>query len=706
MIDLLMALRERAGGWIQHAVETIGFLIIEGIASLLGIQGLGVGLTIFGLEVSASVVGSLALAAIFLGVSLALRPSLPSPADGIQATKQDIPPRAFMMGCSRYGGVYMLYESSEDSSHDVTALNDGKIGGFRKFFLHDDEVGIDPVTGFVTSTPGHTDDRYLLHVFIRKRYGEPTETAYTEATTKLPTIWTVDHRGDGTASLYLECIESSQEGFQIAYPNALPAPSAVYDGPAIWDPRDVAQDPDDPATWVDYPVWDDGTTYVAGDRVLYSPDPDGPGAVYISRGAANLNFDPVTRPDKWISVNQNPVLQIIYFLTSTKHGLGLDRAVLITPVLAALMAEADICDELVQLKSLDYEPRYVSNGYFLLETDPSEIINAILVTCDGWMTEDGEGSLVLIVGKYRAPGVLVLKPRHIVGMKPSYGIEDEKIVNDLQIKFTSPAHKYKEAPGQAWRDEADIAERGMRRSRTLSVPWVHYHPQARRLAKRQMARLNAIPYGTLVARSYGLAFLGKRWIRLQFDLDGLEDCIIEIKKASVDLMAGRVTFDWHIVNPNSIDAWDPDTEEGTPPPVVDNAPDAELPVPDEVEIALAGDESTGLMAQISFADPLRPALSYVMRFRLEDDPLDPGNPGPWAEQSISEFTTDGDRITVSTTVLPIDQNFVFQVASVGTKGTRSDWSEAITFSVSTATITDNDGFQTTDNSGVFIDENA
>lgn len=717
MFDLILTLQDGAFGWSLdqiYAIETIGLLIIEAFATLLGIEGLGAGLTIFGLEVSATVVGQIALALVFLGVSMALRPSLPGPADGQQATKQEIPSRIVVLGCARVGGNYMLYEASEDASHDVVALHDGLIGGFRKFFLHDDEIGLDPTTGFVTSTPGHTDERYLLHVLLRKRYGQPTETAYADPIAEMTTgLWTADHRGDGTASLYLKCIDSNAETFQIVYPNQLPIPSAVIDGLAVWDPRDPAQAPNDPATWTDYPRWDAGDTYAAGDRVLYSPDEEFaqpssecPGAVYISRGAANLNFDPVTRPDKWISVNQNPVLQLIYFTTSQRHGLGLDRTLLIDPVVDDLMIEADICDELVQLASLDYQPRYVSNGFFLLETDPAQVISAILATCDGWMTEDGEGGLVIVVGKYRAPGVLVLKDRHIVAMNPKYGIADEKIVNDLKIKFTSPLHKYKEAPGQAWRDEDDITERGMTRSQTLSVPWVHYHPQARRLAKRQMARLNAVPYGTLVAKSYGLAFLGKRWIRLQYDLDGLEDCIIEVRKAQVDLMAGRVSFDWHIINANAIDAWDAATEEGTPPPVVDSQPDDILPIPDEVEIALVGDETTGLVAQISFADPLRPSLSYVMRFRLVDDPINPGNPGPWAEQSIADFTTDGDRITISTTVLPTDQEFVFQVASVGPKGTRSGWSEAVTFSLSTATITDNDGFQITDNDGVFIAENA
>ncbi len=457
--------------------------------------------------------------------------------------------------------------------------------------------------------------------------------------------------------------------------------------PAIWDPRDAAQDPDDSETWVDYPVWDVGDTYAAGDRVLYTPDPDGGGAVYYSRVGSNIGNVPDEALNKWCRVDTNPVLMLIDKLTSQHHGLGLPRQVIIDPVINVLMAEADICDELVQLKSLEYEPRYACAGWFTLDTEPEKVVTAILPSCDGWMTENGDGSITLTVGKYRAPSPLVLGPEHITAFAPRYGIEDENAINELSFRYTAPAHKYKEAPGQALRDQEDIDARGKRRSQVLDLTWVQSHSQGRRLQKRALDRARTPMRGSMTTTLYGLAFLGKRWIRISYpDVEGCENLIVEVTRCERSLLQGRITWEWQVINPNSIDAWDKDTEEGEPPVVADDAEDDILPVPQDVQLELVGSETTGFSVKVSFDDPLRQDLTYVMRFRLTEDPTNPGNPGPWIEQPVSEFTTDGDRISLSTTVLPTDQEFVFQVASVGTRGARSEWSDSENWSTTSSAL--------------------
>lgn len=672
----------------------------------LGLQAFGETVVIGSITV-AHIVGQIILTAIFLGLALALRPSAPKPADGHQATRQEIPPKIMGYGRVRIGGNYTLYEVKDDASVDVVALVDGHVRGFEKFYLHDDEVNLHATTGYVIEAVGHDDDRYLEHVYLKRRYGLETETAYSEAVTLLPTLWTNDHRGDGTASLLLVSRGSSAETFPMVYPRGLPIPSAVLDMPAIWDARDPAQDPDDPDTWVDYPVWDVGDTYAAGDRVLYTADPDGGGAVYYSRVGANIGNVPDEALNKWCRVDTNPVLILIDKLTSQKHGLGLDRTVLIDPVIDALMAEADICDELVQKKNLDYEPRYACAGWFTYDTEPEKIIAAILASCDGWMTEDGEGALALTVGKYRAPADLEMGPECIIDFSWQDGIEDESVVNDMPFRYTSPAHKYKEAPGQAWRDEDDITDRGIVRSQTLDLTWVQSHSQGRRLVKRAMAKANARLRGAHSTTLYGLAFLGQRWVRLSYpDIAGFESIIVEVTKCERNIMTGLLLWTWHVINPNEIDAWDKDTEEGEPPVVADDKEDDLLPVPQDVQLELVGDETTGFTVKVSFDDPLRADLTYVMRFRLTDDPTNPGNPGPWIEQSVSEFTTDGDRITLSTTALPTDQDFVFQVASVGTRGSRSEWSDTVTGVTNHSIIRETDEALRREDGASFIREDA
>jgi hypothetical protein len=637
----------------------IALLIGQAIAGSLGLTIAGMALT----TQTLTLLGSVVLAGVLIGVSLALKPSLPKPNDGAQSTQQNIPPCQYGYGRARIAGPYMFYGTKNGASFDVVALVLGKVAGFVKFFLHDDEVVLNPVNGVVASTPEFSDGRYGDgKVQILTRRGLSTETAYVEMTDLFGAAWTENHRGDGTASLMLRCSATKDKDFQKYYPNQLPNPSAVIDFPAVWDPRDPNQSYSNRDTWDNYPEWSAGT-YAKGARVLYG------GALYISRDNNNT-----ATPDAWaywIKAWANPVLQIIDFVTDPVHGMGEPHS-RVLPVISDLMAEADLCDQLVNTKS-GVEPRYTSNGWFSFETDPAEVYGALLAACDGWTSPNGDGALALKVGVYRAPTAPTLTARHIVAISPDFGVADEEACNELTIKFTSPDHKYREESGQAWRDEDDISERGKTRSQNLQLTWVQSHSQARRLAKRTMARLNARARGSMTTTLYGLAVLGERWVRLQYpDIDGLADVVVEITNASVDFASGRVSFNWLLVNPNEIDAWDPATEEGSPPPSPDDGDEDTLPVPDNVVATTSGNTATGVRVDITFDDPLRDDLTYVVRYRLT------AGPGAWVEQAVTDATADGTSVHISTTTLQAGQGYDIQVASAGTRGTRSDWSDTVT----------------------------
>lgn len=661
---------------------------------------------------AATLVGQIVLTAVFVGLAIALRPTPPKPADGLQATRVDIPGMIYGFGRARVGGNYALHESKGPSSIDVIALLAGRVRGFVAFYLHNDRVLLSDTSSDPTD-PGKevqnaldaTDGRYVDHVHIDWRYGNVPETAYAYPVAQLPSVWSANHRGDATASLFLLCEGASAESFPEVYPRGLPVPSVVLDMPLVWDPRDEDQDPDDPETWGDYPAWDQYTSFAAGDRVTFTPDEDGDGAVYYSRINANVGNQPDGAPAQWCRVDSNPVLILIFLITDARVGYGLSRARLITPVLSNLIAQANICDELVQLKSLDYEPRYTCNCFFTLNTEPEKVLGNVLATCDGWMTEDGDGSLSLTVGKYEAPPEIVLDGAVITKFAPRFGDYDENAVNDLDFRFTSIPMKYKEAPGQSFRDEADIAVRGYRRGQTVDLTWVQSHPQGRRLTKRALAKINAPVRGLMETTLYGLAVLGRRWVRVSDpDIDGCQDMVVEITKCRREITKGKITWEWVKINPNEIDAWDADEEEGTPPTNPADAPEDALPVIEGLRIDLAGEDATGRTAIVSFEDPNRSDLTYRIRFR---DATDPGDPGPWSpDLELNEPTSDGARVSTQTTALPLGTVFIFQVAAVGSRGTKGEWSEAVLFSTDGNVITANDGLQITDNAGDFIADNG
>lgn len=584
--------------------ETIGLLIL----SAIGVADF----VIIGTVTLSAVIGAVAIAAVAIGLQMLLAKGMPKQDDGSQALRQTIPARIGAYGRVRLGGRYMLYEEHNGVSLDILALVGGKITGFEKYFLNDDEVTL-AVDGVVQAG---TDGRYgkgLLQ--IRTRLGEATETAYPEVVDVLAgDVWTNDHRGDGIASAMLRCTSTDAEEFQEIYPHGLPQPSFVIAGYAVWDPRDAGQSRADPSTWV---------------------------------------------------FSTNPVLQLLDYLTHPDHGMALDYDTLIAPVIDEWAAEADLCDALVARVSGSHK-RYESNGWFTFDTKPEDVIGSLLSTCDGWMAERGDGTLAIKVGVYRGPNAPTIKAKHVLAFTASYGVPDEERVNELTLSFISPDHDYKDTPLTPWRDEDDISESGRVRSQALSMGWVQSYPQVRRLAKRAMARLKPTLRGSIVTTLYGLVHLGERWVRVQYPtVSGLEDAVVEIQKADIDLMAGRITFEWVKIDPDTIDAWTPATEEGPPPPEPEKLTKLPFEPPENVYAFIANNEL------IITLDNDGGQSAFRTRWR-------PVGQTAWIDMMMQSATDDdvAGRWVYNAGIIAVTDDFEVQVARVASMGTASEWADA------------------------------
>jgi hypothetical protein len=586
----------------------------------------------------AAVVGSAALFAVSIGIQYALqsvrdRPkragdTLPTSQEGRVPLRQTNPVRIKAYGHGvRIGGAYMAFEVAPDGrSMDVIALHQGKISAFLGFYLHDDPVEID-ASGFVTTYPwGQFLPTYnsVPPVRILTRLGEETETNYPEVSLYIPTIWDANHRGDGIASLALICSPVPSQYFQKVYPNGLCVPSAVIDSSPVWDPRDVTQDREDSSTW---------------------------------------------------QVSSNPVWQLVDYLLNDDYGLGYDYETAIAPSLDDLKFEADLCDALVP-KIGGTEPRYRSSGSFRYDTEPVDVTGAILASCDGWLTEKGDGSISLKVGVYREPTV-TFTDKHIVGFAVDFGTADEYVVNEINWNYTSIDHHYKDVPGDPWIVE-DIV--GKPRSTSMNLTWVKSHSQGRRLVKRAMNVFQAPMRGTFITKLYGLIGRGERWVRIQYPyVQGLEDAVIEIQKVNIDILKGRLSFSWILVDPDTIDLFDPVTEEGEAPSVTVEGGNVILPVPDNVVADISG-EAMNASLIVFFDDPVRPELTYVTRYRVQDDGS--GSPGPWVETVDTDPVVDGGFVTVTTGLVQTGFTYEVQVASIGAGDARSDWSDTAEVEVS------------------------
>jgi hypothetical protein len=189
-----------------------------------------------------------------------------------------------------------------------------------------------------------------------------------------------------------------------------------------------------------------------------------------------------------------------------------------------------------------------------------------------------------------------------------------------------------------------------------------------------MSRINATLRGTITTNLYGVGVEGERWIRLQYPIiPDLADCVVEIQPGgTIDLQSGKVVLKWILVDPETIDAWDPLTEEGTAPPVPDELDDEVLPVPQHLAGTAGGTDP--FHVDIAFDDPQRPDLSYRARFRLLDG--GGGTPGNWSEVDFTSPTILGGRVFV--TLYPTTPAaYEVQMASVGPGKTTSEYSTSL-----------------------------
>lgn len=483
--------------------ETVGLLILSatGIGGGVGIAGLGTvaGTTIAGVGL-ATIVGSAALIGAAIGLQYALTPNpqLPKPQDGAQALRQAIPPRQRGYGRNRLAGYYMFFEadSPPSVSYDIVAFHSGKVESLIGFYLSDDAVTTTPSVlaggaGSVDELPGGAYDDGCS---IQTRLGEENP----DPITGFNALWNTSTQfGKGIAFAAIGCTAPGDpESYTNRFPRGRPEFSAVAHCSPVWDPRDGSQIESDPTTW---------------------------------------------------KSSRNPVIQLLDYITREDGGLGQERSIAVPDgaVLAAWLAEAWLCDTVV----VDRE-RYISDGWYRYDTSPEDVINSILSTCDGWLSESGDGSLSLVVGVYREPTDPPITAADILGFSLNCGQPDEQIVNVFNVSFTDPEQKFVERQLADYRDEASISETGVARPRPLSLTWVQNESQAEMLAGRAMSRVNPRRSGTLTLKLVGMRYLGKRWVKLQYPfLSDLEDCVIEIQPApKIDLLRGQVTFSWNLVD--------------------------------------------------------------------------------------------------------------------------------------------------------------
>jgi len=595
----------------------------QAISAAIGSAALGVGLSVNAAYALYTAAAVLPAAITALGVQagaglLGLGPSAPKPDTAETAIKTPRPPRVSSYGVSKLYGAFICYETAADGTAvDVYAIHDGELTEVMQYYLNDDRVAV--AGGFAQEGE---DGRYASNsVQIYSTSGTSPGTAIAAVIGKIPTIWTSDHRGDGVVIMAVLAKAVKSDKYLDIYPNGAPVGSMAAKWQKCPDPH--AADPTDPTGW----TW-----------------------------------------------TENPIRQLMHYKLVRE---GVDYATKIAPTITYWQAASDICDEPVLLKSGGTEARWRSCVGHKHTDRHASVVSGLLQCCDGWIAPRSDGALVVYAGKYATPDVDI-GPDDIVSYEwQGVGVDDDSAVNELIVSYVSAEHDYNTVETDAWRDEDDIAERGEILSDSLDLQ-VPSFSQARRLAKRQMARGNTLHRGTVITNTGGRKVRGHRFINLKIVEAGVTffDSVAEISAVTRNMATGGVTFSWVAADPN-VDDWNPATEEGEPAPVGNRIAPQPLDAPtiisayaDFSDIGQSGEGETagsvtGVRVQIVANGPVRDDLNWYTRWRVGS--------GAWSERTTTD-ADPGPGVSLVTDYVPYGTIVTVEVAYGTGDGRTSPWS--------------------------------
>lgn len=573
------------------------------------------------------------------------------------AIKTEIPPRVSGYGRFKLYGAYILYETVNGTAVDCWAFHDGQIDGIERYYLGDKQV-TRKANGFVEKGDAGIYGTDIIQ--IGANLGLATETAHAALIAAAPAIWSTDHRGDGVVTGYMISKPVKAKDYQEVYsdggPDRTPLGLAIR-AQLVFDWRDSAQDVGDPRTW----NWSENAW------------------LHIAHYKLVREFVGPMRPP---SHSQ--------YWSDIRSAYEARWSRMAAPTLAFWTVCANDADSPVPLKAGGTEPRYrscVSHKH----TDPhKQVLSALLNACDGWIAQRADGAYVPRPGRYYAPTVTV-GPDVIVQYSVEEGTEDENALNDLKVTYISDSHDFNQVDTDDWTDEDDIETRGAVRSDSLENQ-VPSHAQARRLAKRKMAKVMAPKRGTFLLTSQAEAVLTERYVRFRaIEGEGTEnpftayDGPVEITSLSINLQNGQISGGWIAADEN-IDAWNPATEEGDPAPVgervavepldqpaiisasavfspVGQNPGTEDPAGEPVD----GTTSTGARVLIAASGPDRTDLTWYARWRV-------GTSGSWNEREYAD-ADPGPGVSFTTEFVPLSANINVEVSYTVGDGRASPWSD-------------------------------
>lgn len=601
---------------VAAGVGAVGGLLLFGTTAGVGIAGIG--------SIGAILTASSILTAVGNGLNALAGPKAP-PSQTTAGTKRDpISARVYAYGRRRFYGVQVLFETNDaGATVDAFAFLEGKSDGVEQVYLNDQKVTLSG--GFVQPLP---DNSYQAnHVLAGFNLGNATETAFAAVISRLPGVWTSNHRGDGVTTGYLIKLPEKDRSFLTTYPQGDNVQlSAVFRGQLCYDPRDGAT--------------------------------------------------------RW---TENPVLHLLHYLTVRR---GFDYAKRIQPTLDYWIAAANVCDEAVPLREGGTEKRYRSCVTYEATATPKEVLSAILETFDGWIATRGDGSLIIYAGKVYTPRVTI-GPNEIISYRVQNFVEDENFVDQLTVSYVSEAHDWNTVETTAWGDDSPrrtdaISPQSPSYSQNRRIA-------KRFLSKQNAPKRGSCTTNLSGRKIRGERYIYLDLHEEGYDpFDGIP-AIVEVNSLQRDMSQGGVTFEWTLTdravdswNPATEQGYPAPVGDTVPslpldPPIQISAMAqysnvGQTPGSGGLDPTDPQDVQGARILITASGPPNRNDLTWYARWRSSAS-------APWNESEYSD-ADPGPGVSLLTEYVPYGGNIETEVAYKQGDGRISDWSNSKTTSTS------------------------
>ncbi len=246
-------------------------------------------------------------------------------------------------------------------------------------------------------TPGSEDAHDLLAGHVRLWIGRGDQTAVpAPMLAECPRLARAKPR-PGRTVLWLALDHGDQKNAQERWPNSQPAATLTGRWSRIWDPRDAAQDPDDPSTW----RWSANQALVLLDMLRHED--------CLAVPAARIDLE-------------------------------------------SFRAGADLCDEPVPLRAGGTEPRYEAHHLWEAngEQTPLDALRPVLAAGMSQLQEITQGrerKLAYLPGLHQAPS-LVLTEKHIAeaDLTVTTQADPHDMANGARFNYLSPERLWEMTP--------------------------------------------------------------------------------------------------------------------------------------------------------------------------------------------------------------------------------------------------------------------